>query len=115
MAKRKSGSTGKVSKSGAVREYLAAHPNAMPREIGPAVKQAHGVDVSPQMISMIKSKYRKTRRRRGRRPGAAAVGRPRANSSRITVDDLVSAKRLANQMGGIARAQEALSALARLS
>jgi hypothetical protein len=85
----------------------------MPREIRPAIKEAHGVDVSPQMISMIKSKYRKTRR--GRRPGVRAVGRPRANSSHITVDDLVSAKKLANQMGGVQRAQEVLSALARLS
>ena len=37
-----------------------------------------------------------------------------ANASRITVEDLVSAKKLAGQMGGVSRAQEVLAALARL-
>jgi hypothetical protein len=109
----------KISKSQAVRDYLAEHPTAMPKEIAPAVKAAHGLDVSPQMISMIKSKTIKTggRRRRGRRASAApAIAGARAtNSSRFTVEDLVTAKKLASQIGGIPRAQEALAALVRLA
>jgi hypothetical protein len=117
MAKRRSAAAAeKISKSQAVRDYLAEHPRAKPKEIRPAVKAAHGLDISPQMISMIKSK---SRRRRGRRGTAAAevraAGRVRTNASRITVEDLVSAKKLAGQLGGISRAQELLAALARLS
>jgi hypothetical protein len=115
MAKRRS-TGGTISKSQAVRDYLAQHPNAKPKEIAPAVKAEHGLEVSPQMISMIKSKSRRRGgRRRGRPAGAAPVGRPRGSASRITVEDLVTAKRLADQIGGVARAQEALAALAKLS
>jgi hypothetical protein len=114
MAKRRA-APDKITKSQAVRDYLAKHPRAKPKEIGPAIKEAHGLDVSPQMISMIKSKARRGRGRRRRAAAVAAVGRPRTNSSRITVDDLVTAKKLAGQMGGVSRAQEALAALARLA
>ena len=106
-----------ISKSQAVRDYLAEHPRAMPKEIAPAVKSAHGLDVSPQMISMIKSKFGKKGRPRRRKAGAAggAAASRGANSSRFTIEDLVTAKKLAQQIGGIPRAQEALAALARLS
>ena len=109
-----------ISKSQAVRDYLAEHPTALPKEIAPAVKAAHGLDVSPQMISMIKSKLGKNSRRRHRKTnaeGAApakAAGR-KANSARFTIEDLLIAKKLAQTMGGIPRAQQALAALARLS
>jgi hypothetical protein len=105
-----------ISKSQAVRDYLDEHPTAMPKEIAPAVKSAHGLDVSPQMISMIKSKLGKKGRPRRRKAGAAAAAASRgANSSRFTIEDLVTAKKLAQQIGGIPRAQEALAALARLN
>ena len=109
-----------ISKSQAVRDYLAEHPTAMPKEIAPAVKSAHGLDVSPQMISMIKSNFGKKgprRRRKTNAEGAApakAAGR-KGNSPRFTIEDLITAKKLAQTMGGIPRAQEALAALVRLS
>jgi hypothetical protein len=105
-----------ISKSQAVRDYLTEHPAAMPKEIAPAVKSAHGLDVSPQMISMIKSKLGKGRRRRRKAGAAPAAAVSRGNNSaRFTIDDLITAKKLAQQIGGIPRAQEALAALARLS
>jgi len=109
-----------ISKSQAVRDYLAEHPTAMPKEIAPAVKSAHGLDISPQMISMIKSKLGKKGARRRRKispqgsPPAAATSR-KNNAARFTVEDLITAKKLAQTMGGIPRAQEALAALARLN
>ena len=45
----------RVNKSAAIREYLMAHKGAMPKEIAAALK-ANGIDVSPQMVSMIKAK-----------------------------------------------------------
>ena len=115
--KQQNSSSAAISKSQAVREYLTDHPKAMPKEIAPAVKAAHGLDVSPQMISMIKSKFGKKRRRGGPKAKSASgrIDLPRANASRITIDDLVAAKKLAVQMGGISRAQDALAALARLA
>ena len=47
----------KINKSAAVREYLKAHKGAMPKEIVPAMK-AKGIEVSPQMVSMIKAKQK---------------------------------------------------------
>jgi hypothetical protein len=114
--KRTVADNGKISKSQAVRDYLDQHPRAKPKEIGPAVKAAHGLDVKPQIISMIKSNWRKARRGRGRPPGARGkAGRPQAADARITVDDLISAKKLVGQLGGVERAQAVLAALARLT
>ncbi len=120
MARRKANSrNGAISKSQAVRDYLAKHPSAKPKEIGPAVKAAHGVDVSPQMISMIKSKLGKGRKRRGRNPRdvAATIGRRgrTSNGAKFSIDDLVSAKKLAVQVGGLDRAQQLMQALVKLS
>jgi uncharacterized protein YnzC (UPF0291/DUF896 family) len=56
-ATNKATDTPKVNKSAAVREYLKAHKGAMPKEIVPAMK-AKGIDVSPQMVSMIKAKQK---------------------------------------------------------
>jgi hypothetical protein len=117
MARKPHGpATPTISKSQAVRDYLAEHPTAMPKEIAPAVKSAHGLEVSPQMISMIKSKLgKKGRRRKSRRTPTAGAASRANNSARFTIEDLVTAKKLAQQIGGIPRAQEALAALARLS
>ena len=47
----------KVNKSAAVREYLMAHKGAMPKEIVPALK-AKGIDITPQMVSLVKAKWK---------------------------------------------------------
>ena len=47
----------KVNKSAAIREYLMAHKGAMPKDTSAALK-AKGIDVSPQMVSMIKAKQK---------------------------------------------------------
>jgi hypothetical protein len=47
----------KVNKSAAIREYLTANKGAMPKETSAALK-ANGIDVSPQMVSMIKAKWK---------------------------------------------------------
>jgi hypothetical protein len=119
MPRKSKSRNGSISKSQAVRDYLAQHPNAMPKEIGPAIKTAHGIEVSPQMISMIKSKFRKGPKRRGRKRRTESVamtrrGRP-SNGARFSIDDLVSAKKLAQQVGGVDRAQQLIQALVRLA
>jgi len=44
----------KINKSAAVRDYLKGHKQARPREIVAALKE-QGIDVSPNMVSMIRA------------------------------------------------------------
>lgn len=129
MAKRKGG----PNKSAAIREYVDANPSAKPKEIVDALA-AQGLVVSPAFVSTIKSKYgsgdapaaKKTgrpktaRKAAGRKPGKRAVtGRPAAasvsKSSDDTYENLILAKKLADQMGGVANAKAALSALEKIT
>jgi len=50
----KAGGEPKVNKSAAVREYLKGHKNAKPKEVVVALNEK-GIDVSPNMVSMIKA------------------------------------------------------------
>jgi hypothetical protein len=43
------------AKSAAIREYLAANKGAMPKQVVEALKN-NGIDVSPNMVSIIKAK-----------------------------------------------------------
>ncbi len=130
MAKRKGG----PNKSAAIREYVDANPSAKPKEIVDALA-AQGLVVSPAFVSTIKSKYgsgdapvaKKTgrpkaaRKATGRGRGKKAVtGRPAAaapasKASDETYDNLILAKKLADQMGGVANAKAALSALEKIT
>lgn len=42
-------------KSAAIREYMAAHKNAMPKEIVAALKEK-GIEVSPNLVSILRAK-----------------------------------------------------------
>jgi hypothetical protein len=65
MAKRaKAGGTeAKVNKSAAVREYLDSHKDAKPKEIVAALKEK-GIDISPNMVSIVKAKAKVKRAKR---------------------------------------------------
>jgi hypothetical protein len=117
MPRKRSNTNGSsISKSQAVRDYLADHPHATAKEIGPAIKAAHGMDITPQMINTIKSNFRKQKGVRGRKGGIKG-GRRRAriNGAAVTLEELLAAKKLAEAVGGIPRAQEALAALLQLT
>lgn len=125
MAKRSDG----PNKSAAIREYLDSNPDAKPREIVDALK-AQGVDVTPAFVSTIKSKSGAAsapKKRRGRPARAAAAPRtqrrtakpaatraPRSNDS-VSVDSLIRAKKLAEELGGVEKARAALSALEKIT
>ena len=55
---------------------------------------------------------KKKKRRRRKKKAAAA---PAAVSDRVSMSSLVAAKKLADQLGGVQKAQDALRALSRLS
>lgn len=106
MAKRAAGGP---NKSEAIRKYKSAHADAGPKEISAALAK-EGLKITPGFISTVLSNDRrkagKSRRKGGRKPGRPAAAGGGA------VEALVQAKRLADEMGGVAKARAALDALA---
>src|SRR5262245_60116880 len=103
MAKKSTSGT----KSASIRNYKAGHPSAKPKEIAEALAKS-GEKVTPAFVSTVLSndKRRGRKRKGGRRPGRPAGGGG--------FESLVQAKKLADQMGGVAKAKAALDALARI-
>lgn len=102
MAKRKS------NKSAAIRDYIAANPNAKPKEILTALR-AKGLDVSVGLVSVVKySKKSKSGKKPGRPKKAASTG------SGLSADQLLAAKALADSLGGIQNTREALDLIEKL-
>src|SRR5687768_13689926 len=98
------------AKSQAVRDYLKANKDAGPTAVVAALKE-QGLSVSTAMVSGIKAKIGLSKRRRRRkvaRAGASANG-----NGHLTVDDLLRAKKLVDEIGA-ERAKEAIEALAKL-
>ncbi len=94
-------------KSQAIRDYLSQNPGAMPKDIIAGLK-AQGTKVSPALVSNVKyggNMVKATKKAVGRKPASAAA---------ITADDLMQAKELADQLGGVGKAKEALETLERL-
>ena len=60
----------KVNKSAAIREYLAANPEAKPKEIVAALADK-GITVSPNMVSIVKAKTKIKSARRKRTDSSA--------------------------------------------
>ncbi|ADB16863.1 hypothetical protein Psta_2191 [Pirellula staleyi DSM 6068] len=108
------------SKSEVIRKYKADHPELGPTAIAEALTK-EGHKVSPAFVSTILSNAKKgakagaaPKAKRGRKPGSgkkAAAGPAAGDSS---LDTLIAAKKLADQMGGIAKAKAALDTLAKL-
>jgi hypothetical protein len=104
MAKKRGG----TNLSAEIRKYVAANPNAKPKAISAGLAAA-GVKVTPTYVSTILSNERRKsgkRKRRGRKPG-----RPSGNDVHA---NLILAKKLADQMGGVIKARIALDTLARI-
>ena len=76
-----------------------------------------GVSVSSAQVSGVLRSMGMRRRGRGRRPATAESQRAttRSTSEKLSLDNLLAAKRLVNQLGGIEAAKQAVDALARLS
>jgi hypothetical protein len=86
-----------------IRDYKKEHRSAGPTEIADALTK-NGSKVSPQFVSTVLSNAR----RKGRKGGSAKA------AGGDTVQTLVRAKKLSDQMGGIDKARAALNALARI-
>jgi len=108
----------KVNKSQAVRDYAAEHPDAKPAEISAALAEM-GIQVSPQAVSTIKYQAAKKtgapkRRGRPRKAAKGAAAPARSNGRSGDLSDLLAAKALADQVGGVEQAKKLLDTLAKL-
>lgn len=107
------------NKSQAIRDYLAQHPRAKPRVIVAALKE-QGIEVQSSLVSMVKFYQKKTSRKKKAGAGSApAASTPVAKmsgkeSSALSLETLVLAKKLVASLGGVAEAQKALRALSQL-
>lgn len=127
MAKKNSSG---VNKSQAIRDYYADNPDAKPIEVANAMK-AQGIDVNAQFVSTVKSNAKKSKKtgRRGRPAGVSAkataapaakkLGRPPATQTRskggeVSLDSLINAKKLVEEMGGVENARNVISVLEQL-
>lgn len=93
-----------ASAAAAIRAYSEKHPDAKPKEIAEALKK-RGIDIKPQYVSTIKTLDKNRSGKKGKRRGSKGSG---------SFETLLQAKRLAEQLGGVELAREALDALAKL-
>jgi hypothetical protein len=109
----------KINKSNAIREIRAANPEIGPKEIAQRILELHGVVVSPATVSTVLSTDKKRNGKVGR-PGRPKGSKNGANSSSHTngkgnyeefLQNLIKARQLVKDMGGVSQARSALNAL----
>jgi hypothetical protein len=108
------------NKSSAIREYLAAHPKAGPTAVRDALRSA-GVTVSTAHVSNIKAKLapkaKPSAKSKPVKPPAKLKGTRRDMAEaedRVSLAQLVEARKFAAQVGGVAQALALLQTLAKL-
>jgi arginine repressor len=87
-----------------------------PRDVIAMLKE-QGIEVSSAQVSTTLKNMGMKKVRRGRKAGVgavAALSRTASQSHSITIEDLIAAKKLVNQLGSVEAASKAISALARL-
>ncbi|MFM7072910.1 MAG: hypothetical protein ACKO38_14065 [Planctomycetota bacterium] len=110
---------GKINKSQLVRDYLAKNPKATPKAIATALGQ-QGVVVTPNYVSIVKFQMK---RLRGRARKPVVVAPPDAFDAKpveqkvaekFSLETLIQAKKLAEALGGVDNARQALAALSKI-
>ncbi len=99
MAKKKKAA---VNKSQLIRDHLAAYPADGPQAIMVALKKK-GIEVSESLIGAVK--YSGKKKVGSKRPAAG---------DKISLSTLIQAKKMAEQLGGVEKARDALAALSKL-
>lgn len=93
------------AKAQAIREALEKTPEASAKEIVASVKES-GLRVTPQMVYSLKTRAAAgPKKKRGRKASL---------NGKVSLDTLILAKKLADQLGGVEKAKEAMDALAKL-
>jgi hypothetical protein len=107
----------KVNKSQLVRDYLTKNPKATPKSIAIALGE-QGVVVTPNYVSIVKFQMKRMRGR-VRRPVVApdsVESKPveQKVTEKFSLETLIQAKKLAESLGGVDNARQALAALSKI-
>jgi hypothetical protein len=108
MARKAAAAAEGPNKSEAIRNYKNENPDAGPKAIAAALAD-DGIEVTPAFVSTVLSNDK----RKSGRIGVRGRGR-RSGGGDASLDNLIQAKKLAEQMGGIDQARAALDALERI-
>jgi hypothetical protein len=107
-------STPERSKADDIREVARAMgKRVLPREVSASLA-ARGIEVSRGQISQVLKSMGLRRRRRKRSAPTTSTPAIARGKGGVSIDDLVAAKKLADQLGGIEKARAVLAGLARL-
>ncbi len=111
MAKKRS-----VNKSQAVRDYLSAQPDAMPKDVMAALARK-GIKVSRVLVSTVKNKLNKSSTAKkasvAKAAAPAAVEKP-TNGGTITLEQVKKVAHTINSLGGFQRVTEVLEVIKEL-
>ena len=109
------GSAANTSKADSIRQVAQGMPKPIrPRDVVAALNE-QGISVSPAQVSQVLKSMGLKRRRRGRKPSAMAGRATTTTSESLSLESLLAAKKLVNQLGSIETAKAAVDALVKLS
>ena len=100
----------RINKSQAIRDFLKADRNAMPKDVAQALK-VKGIKVSPQMVSTVKFNMRKNKGKRRATGRKASNGRAKT----VSLNSLLDAKKFVQTIGSYEKAKAALDSYAKLT
>ncbi len=115
MAKKRRG----INRTEKVREYMSLHPTQSISEVLAGLEN-QGIKVSRSLVSQVRKRSEMTNAGDSTRSATKNVANRKrsvtagAGEKVITADDLIEAKKLADELGGLDRVREALDALEKL-
>jgi transposase len=119
-APKKSAAKAEVNKSEEIRK-VAKELQAKGEKVRPVtiveILKKRGIKIAPPQASMVLGKMgfkRKKRRKSGAAAGAAAPVAKKTSNSTLSVEDLLRAKKMAEEFGGAEKLVNAISALVEL-
>ena len=115
----------KITKSALIRKYAASSPNIGAQGLAALIKEKHDTVVSPAMVSTVLSSDR--RRKRAIRQAAKQTAKLSGGTmlvataksvtrqpTGVTVEQLIKAKQVSDEIGGLQKARQAIEALSML-
>src|SRR5580698_3070679 len=102
MAKKRA--AGGPNKAQLIRDFMKDNPKAGPKVVAEAVNGQHNLKVSAQYVSTIKALDKKGGKKAMGRPKGTTTAAAAAGGSDV-ISSLIQAKKLADAMGGVAKAK----------
>ena len=101
------------AKTAAIKTALKNHKDNPPKEIAELLT-ASGIPTTAGQVSNVKSLLASKRKAKAAAPAAEEAAGPAVAKDAVSVALLVKAKKLVQELGGVANAKQALNALAQL-